>query len=88
MRVGNLGRNTERSKGIRNFDMTLLKRTRISESIFVEGRIEAFNVFNHPQFGSGDNAANAFTQGQFLQPINPTTSGGGRVLRYQAKFIF
>jgi hypothetical protein len=88
VRVGNLGRNTERSKGIRNFDMTLLKRTRISENIFVEGRIEAFNVFNHPQFGSGDNAANAFTQGQFLQPINPTTSGGGRVLRYQAKFIF
>jgi len=88
VRVGNLGRNTERSKGIRNFDMTLLKRTRITESTYFEGRIEAFNVFNHPQFGSGDNAANAFTQGQFLQPINPTTSGGGRVLRYQAKFVF
>ena len=88
VRVGNLGRNTERSKGIRNFDMTLLKRTRISESIFIEGRIEAFNVFNHPQFGSGDSLANAETQRQFLQPINPTTSGGGRVLRYQAKFIF
>lgn len=88
VRIGNLGRNTERSKGIRNFDMTLLKRTKISEGIFVEGRIDAFNVFNHPQFGSGDNAANAFTQGQFLQPINPTTSGGGRVLRYQAKFVF
>lgn len=96
VRVGNLGRNTERSKGIRNFDMTLLKRTRISEDIFIEGRIEAFNVFNHPQFGSGDNQANAFTQGLFLQPINPTTSGtisptsnsGGRSIRYQAKFIF
>jgi hypothetical protein len=88
VRVGNLGRNTERSKGIRNFDMTLLKRTRIRESMFIEGRFEVFNVFNHPQFGSGDSVANAFTQGQFLQPINPTTSGGGRVLRYQAKFVF
>lgn len=88
VRVGNLGRNTERSKGIRNFDMTLLKRTRLSESIFIEGRIEAFNVFNHPQFGSGDNNASAATTGLFLEPINRTTSGGGRVLRYQAKFIF
>lgn len=88
VRVGNLGRNTERSKGIRNFDMTLLKRTRLSESIFIEGRIEAFNVFNHPQFGSGDNQASSQTQGLFLQPINRTTSGGGRVLRYQAKFVF
>jgi hypothetical protein len=88
VRVGNLGRNTERSKGIRNFDMTLLKRTRISENVFIEGRIEAFNVFNHPQFGSGDSIANAETQGLFLQPINPTTSGGGRVLRYQAKIRF
>jgi outer membrane receptor protein involved in Fe transport len=96
VRQGNLGRNTERSKGIRNFDMTLLKRTRVSERVFIEARIEAFNVFNHPQFGSGDNLANDFTQGLFLQPINPTTSGvitstsnsGGRSIRYQAKFIF
>lgn len=88
VRVGNLGRNTERSKGIRNFDMTLLKRTRFSESIFVEGRIEAFNVFNHPQFGSGDSVANASSTGLFLQPINPTTSGGGRVIRYQVKLVF
>jgi outer membrane receptor protein involved in Fe transport len=88
VRTGNLGRNTERSKGIRNFDMTLLKRTRVAERIFIEGRIEAFNVFNHPQFGSGDNLANDFTQGLFRQPINPTTSGGGRTIRYQAKFIF
>ena len=88
VRVGNLGRNTERSKGLRNFDMTLLKRTRLFENISIEGRVEAFNVFNHPQFGSGDSLANAETQGLFLQPINPTTSGGGRVIRYQAKFIF
>ena len=96
VRTGNLGRNTERSKGIRNFDMTLLKRTRVSESVFIEARIEAFNVFNHPQFGSGNNVANEVSQGLFLQPINPTTSGtisptsnsGGRSIRYQAKFIF
>ena len=88
VRVGNLGRNTERSKGIRNFDMALVKRTRLSESIFIDARIDAFNVFNHPQFGSGSNDASEISTGFFLQPINPSTSGGGRVIRYQAKFIF
>lgn len=88
VRVGNLGRNTERSSGINNFDITLLKRTRISESIRVEARAELFNAFNHPQFGSGNNLANEISTGLFLQPINPTTSGGGRVVRYQVKLVF
>lgn len=88
VRVGNLGRNTERSNGINNWDMTFLKRTRLTEKIFVDARAEFFNVFNHPQFGSGNNVANEFSQGLFLQPINPTTSGGGRVIRYQVKLVF
>lgn len=88
VRVGNLGRNTERSKGLNNFDITALKRTRISESVFVEARAEFFNAFNHPQFGSGNNLANEISTGLFLQPINPTTSGGGRVVRYQVKLVF
>ncbi|MDQ3633853.1 MAG: hypothetical protein M3405_04995 [Acidobacteriota bacterium] len=87
-RTGTLGRNTERSVGTNVTNLTLLKRTRFGESIAVETRAEFFNAFNKPQFGSGDNVANAFTQGQFLQPINPTTSGGGRVIRYQVKFLF
>ena len=88
VRVGNLGRNTERSNGLNNFDMTVLKRTRISEKMYIDTRAEFFNVFNHPQFGAGTSTANALTQGIFLKPINPTTSGGGRSIRYQVKFVF
>lgn len=88
VRVGNLGRNTERSFGINNTDLTLLKRTRITETIFAEARAEFFNAFNHPQFSAGPSTANALTQGLFLQAINPTSSGGGRVVRYQVKLVF
>lgn len=92
VRIGTLGRNTERSPGINNFDITLSKRTRISESISIETRADFFNAFNHPQF-PGANAgiastANALTQGFFLNPDTVNTTGGGRVIRYQVKLIF
>jgi hypothetical protein len=50
-RVGNLGRNTERTPGTSNFDFNILKRTRISETKSLEFRTEFYNVFNHPQYG-------------------------------------
>ena len=88
-RVGNLGRNTERSPGINNTDLTLIKRTRVSENVAIEARGELFNAFNHPQFGAGiSSTANQLTQRLFLNPDTPSTSGGGRVVRYQVKLIF
>ena len=88
VRVGNLGRNTERSVGTNVTDLTALKRTRISETVSVEARAEFFNVFNKPQFGAGPSVANSITQGFFLRAINPTSSGGGRTIRYQVKLVF
>lgn len=91
VRTGNLGRNTERSPSVSNTNLTVLKRTRISESVFFEARTELFNAFNHPNFpssGSIPSAANALTQGLFLNPDTPTTSGGGRSIRYQLKLVF
>lgn len=94
-RTGTLGRNTERSPGFRNTNLTLLKRTKFGESKSIEARAELFNAFNHPNFsvgagGSGSIAsiANALTQGFFLNPDTVNTSGGGRVVRYQVKLIF
>lgn len=91
VRVGNLGRNTERTPSVFNTDLTLLKRTRISETVFFEARAELFNAFNHPSFpGTGliSTGANAQTQGFFLNPDTSNTSGGGRVIRYQFKLVF
>jgi hypothetical protein len=66
-RVGTLGRNTERTPGTNNFNVNLLKRTRIAESKSVEFRTEFYNVFNHPQYGIG-------SVSPFAPNGNPTNS--------------
>jgi outer membrane receptor protein involved in Fe transport len=99
-RTGNLGRNTERSPGINNWDLTIQKSTHLSETVRVEVRAEFFNVFNHPQFLTGSVSpfsptggfvpTNAATTpaGRFLNPDTVGTDGGGRVVRYQLRLRF
>jgi len=48
---GNLGRDTLFGPGRVNFDMSLVKDFKFNERIKLTFRTEAFNVFNHPQFG-------------------------------------
>jgi hypothetical protein len=58
---GNAGRNLLRNPHRTNFDMAIFKRFVIKEAISFEFRAEAFNVFNHTQFGyvSGDGGSAA-----------------------------
>lgn len=89
--IGNLGRNTERTPPVYNTNLTLMKRTRVSEKIYVEARAEFFNAFNTPNFpGTGLITSNAasLTQGFFLNPDTVNTTGGGRTIRYQLKLVF
>jgi hypothetical protein len=47
---GTLGRNAIRGPGINNWDLSLMKRTSITEHMKIEFRAEFFNAFNHTQF--------------------------------------
>jgi outer membrane receptor protein involved in Fe transport len=97
-RNGTAGRNTERTRGVNNFDFTVQKQFRLTEGKTLQFRTEFFNVFNHPQFGSvsispfspataGPSASVINTAaGQFLQP--QFGDGGGRVIRYLMKLTF
>ena len=49
----NGGRNTLRTNPINNWDMSLLKKFSIRESAALQFGVQAFNVFNHPQFVPG-----------------------------------
>jgi hypothetical protein len=51
LHFGNLGRNAIIGPGFNNVDFSLIKRTRITERISNEFRVEAFDLFNHPNFG-------------------------------------
>jgi hypothetical protein len=96
---GDSPRNFLRNPNRTNFDMALFKHFAIKESIAFEFRAEAFNVFNHTEWGyingDGGSAAsnsanlNSGTQGccggSFLQVL---TAHNPRILQLGAKFIF
>ncbi len=48
--LGNSRRRFFHGPGLNNFDMTLLKTIKVTESKDIELRFEAFNLFNHAQF--------------------------------------
>ena len=49
---GNAGRHTLQQPGINNWDMSLQKSFAITERLNAEVRAEAYDVWNHPQFGN------------------------------------
>ena len=67
--------------GILNTDLALIKDTKIYESVNLQLRVEAFNVFNHAQFGGPDGT---FTDSQFgyVTSANPPRlmQGGVKVV--------
>jgi hypothetical protein len=48
--IGNVGRNTFRGPFQQNWDLSITKRTKITEATSMDFRAEFFNAFNHPVF--------------------------------------
>ena len=67
---GNEGRNILRSDWTRNLDMSLFREFPFTESKRLEFRVEAFNLFNTPQFGIPDNVYGDPLFGQALGTAN------------------
>jgi hypothetical protein len=80
---GDVGRNFLRNPNRTNFDMALFKHFAIKESMSFEFRAEAFNIFNHTQWGSA--ASGGLGSDGFLEINNAHLA---RVLQLGAKFIF
>ncbi|HWO35550.1 MAG TPA: hypothetical protein VNO32_42695, partial [Candidatus Acidoferrum sp.] len=69
--------------GIYNFDMALLKDTKITESMQVQFRAEAFNVFNHAQFM---NPSGNFNNTGVFGFVN--SARDPRIMQLALKFLF
>jgi hypothetical protein len=83
--LGNAPRRFFYGPGIENFDMTIIKNLRLGGPRTLQLRLEAFNVFNHPQFyGSGavDGNIASRTFGQIVSAAAP------RLVQIAAKFMF
>ncbi|HEX4002542.1 MAG TPA: TonB-dependent receptor [Candidatus Acidoferrales bacterium] len=83
--LGNAPRRFFYGPGINNFDMTLAKTLRVTESKIFEFRLEAFNVFNHAQFygpASVDGEVNDPHFGEIVSAAAP------RLVQLATKFTF
>jgi hypothetical protein len=47
---GNLGRNTLRGPGYQTLDVSLVRDIRLKDNTLLQFRVDAFNLFNHPNF--------------------------------------
>jgi hypothetical protein len=79
---GNAGRNALVGPGYQNFNASLVKNAQFSESISLQLRAEAFNLFNHPNFNLPDNFLGSPTFGRILSAQSP------RHLQFGVKLLF
>ncbi|HEV3215261.1 MAG TPA: TonB-dependent receptor [Vicinamibacterales bacterium] len=83
--MGNAPRRFFYGPGMENFDMSLVKNVPFGGSRSLQIRLEAFNVFNHPQFvgaGAVDGNVASPTFGQIIGAAAP------RLVQIAAKFAF
>ena len=88
---GNLGRNVIIGPGFSNTDFSVLKNTKISESLRVQFRAEFFDVFNHANFGQPGRVAQVGSTsfGVITSTRFPTgDSGSSRQVQFALKLIF
>ena len=79
---GNMGRNAIYGPGINNWDISFLKKFKLTESKNLEFRAEMFNAFNHVQFLNPDNNGYSGTFGQVSQDRGP------RLVQFGLKFYY
>jgi len=91
---GNFHRNTIYGPGVDNWDMSLFKNFNFTENVRIQLRFEAFNVFNHTQWGTVNNGLSAPTAGTPFSGANAGSSGqitsarDPRQLQLGGKFYF
>ncbi len=91
LHFGNMGRNSIIGPRFDNVDFSLIKKTRITERFSNELRFEAFDLFNHPNFGQPGRLAQvgSTTFGVISNTRFATgDSGSSRQLQFAMKLIF
>ncbi|MGB6482270.1 MAG: TonB-dependent receptor [Candidatus Acidiferrales bacterium] len=86
--LGNLSRNEFNGPMFFDEDLSILKTIPIHESVSLQLRGDAFNVFNHPTFVFGDQDINATTFGEVDSTVPGSSGTGARVLQIGATLRF
>jgi hypothetical protein len=88
---GNMRRNSVTGPDFKNLDFSITKVTKITERVSHEFRFEAFDIFNHPNFGNPGLTAQVGSTsfGVIRSTRFPTgDSGSARQLQFGMKLIF
>lgn len=89
---GNLGRNSIVGPNFLNMDLALAKNTKLTERMNLQVRCDAFDLFNHPNFGQPARTLTSLTStsfGTITSTRFPTgDSGSSRQLQLAAKLTF
>jgi len=92
---GNMGRNVLRGPGINDWDISIMKNFKITESKSVQFQSNFFNAFNHVQFygptSNGGSVGGASQFGQVSTDSSPSTSPyyrGPRIIQFALKVFF
>jgi hypothetical protein len=87
---GTVGRNTFYNPGREDWAMSIQREFKIHESQAFLLRMEAFNPFNHPNLGGGEDGVPSVS-GDILSPnfLNKSvTSVGGRSVKFYVRYSF
>jgi Carboxypeptidase regulatory-like domain/TonB dependent receptor len=79
---GSAGRNIAQGPGFTNWDFSLFKNIRITDSKELQFRAEFFNILNHTNFHNPDSDMNSQTFNQILEAQPP------RLIQFALKFTF
>jgi carboxypeptidase family protein/TonB-dependent receptor-like protein len=88
-RFGNLGRNVVIGPSFHNTDVSVMKAMTVAQRYRVQFRVDAFDVFNHPNFGPPGNVVGTPTFGKISRTRLPTgEAGSSRQIQLGAKLWF
>jgi hypothetical protein len=87
--LGNAQRNAGIGPGFADLDLSAEKETKILKGVSFNLRVDAFDIFNHPNFGQPSGNVQSATFGQITATRFATSDGGSsRQLQISGKFIF
>ena len=86
---GNLPRNAVTGPGFRDTDVSLMKNVPVWAGATLQLHVDAFNVFNHPNFGQPGTIVGTPTFGQITSTRLPTgEAGSSRQIQLAARLSF
>jgi Carboxypeptidase regulatory-like domain/TonB dependent receptor len=86
---GDAGRNILTGPGFADTDLSIAKDTKIRERVKLQFRSEAFNLFNHPNFGQPQNNLAVATFGQITATRTIRGDlGSSRQIQFALKLLF